>query len=83
MTENMFVVVNHNGLKFLAETKTNYMLPIVDVHIIDKQGVEYDISNILIEGNDVMYIVIKEDYENYISNFTARELIDTLREEKK
>ena len=59
------------------------MVNIVDVHIIDKQGVEYDISNILIEGNDVMYIVIKEDYENYISNFTARELIDTLREEKK
>lgn len=34
MTENMFVVVNHNGMKFLAETKTNYMLPIVDMEAL-------------------------------------------------
>ena len=29
MTENMFIVVNHEGgMQFLAETKTNYLLPI-------------------------------------------------------
>lgn len=56
----------------------NVMVNPVDIYIIDKQGVEYDISNIIVKGNDVMYVVIKEDYENYISNFSAMELIDTL-----
>lgn len=31
MTKNMFVVVKHeSGTPFLAETKTNYLLPIAD-----------------------------------------------------
>jgi hypothetical protein len=31
MTKNMFIVVKHeNGTLFLAETKTNYLLPIAD-----------------------------------------------------
>ena len=31
MTDKPFVVVNRNGMKFLGETKTNYLLPFADI----------------------------------------------------
>lgn len=53
----------------------------LDVNIIDLKGNEYEINSIHMEGNDVMYIVIKTPYEHYISKRNARELIEKVKDE--
>ena len=54
---------------------------VFDVNIIDLNGTEYDINSILMDGNDVMYIVIKEPHEHYISKRKARELVERVKDE--
>ena len=46
----------------------------VDVHIIDLQGNKYDVNSILVDGNDVVTLVIKKPNEEYITKRKAREL---------
>lgn len=46
----------------------------VDVYIIDLQGNKYDMNSILVDGNDVVTLVIKKPNEEYISKRKAREL---------
>ena len=39
---------------------------VMDIIIVDLQGIEYDINDIRVEGNDVMTIRIKKPSEDYI-----------------
>lgn len=39
---------------------------VMDIIIVDLQGIEYDINDIRAEGNDVVTIRIKKQSEDYI-----------------
>mgnify|MGYP003292522775 CR=1 FL=1 len=47
------------------------MSNIMDIHIYDLQGNEYDINNINIQGNDSIEIIIKKPNEEYKPLSTA------------
>lgn len=55
------------------------MVDCMDVNIIDLHGNEYNINSILINGNDDIILVIKEEHEDYISKRKARELVDKVK----
>lgn len=48
----------------------------LDVFIINLEGNEYEINSIHTEGNDGLYLVIKEPHQDYITKRKARELIE-------
>lgn len=39
---------------------------VMDIHIVDLEGVEYDINDIAVEGNDYIRIRIKKPSQKYI-----------------
>jgi len=45
---------------------SGYHVNIVDVRIVDLQGNEYDINDIVVSGNDFVSIRIKRQGEEYI-----------------
>ena len=51
---------------------------ITDINIIDLDGRVYDINHIIVQGNDVINIVIKKPSEAYTSKRVARELVDEI-----
>ena len=57
------------------------MVNCLDVNIIDLEGNEYDINSIHMDGNDIMYLVIKKPHQHYISKRKARELIEKVNDE--
>ena len=52
------------------------MVNMMDIHIIDINGEEYDINSIHIDGNDVLSIVVKKSGEDYVSRRVGREIVD-------
>ena len=56
------------------------MVHCLDVNIIDLEGTEYDINSIHMDGNDIMYLVIKKPQQHYISKRKARELIENVND---
>lgn len=52
------------------------MVNVMDVNIIDIHGNVYDINSIHINGNDVLSIVVKRSYEDYVSQRSGREIVD-------
>lgn len=62
--KNIFVQVDHHGMKFLAETKTNYLLPIADT-----KGMCI-LMNYIIRNGDIPNVDTngwwnKEEFEDY------------------
>lgn len=57
------------------------MVNCLDINIIDLEGNGYDINSIHMDGNDVMYLVIKKPRQHYISKRKARELIENVNED--
>lgn len=45
---------------------SNYHTNIMDIRIVDLQGNEYDINDIVVSGNDFISIRIKKPSEDYI-----------------
>ena len=45
---------------------TKHNINILDVRIVDLQGQEYDINDIMVSGNDFISIRIKKPSEDYI-----------------
>ena len=46
---------------------SGYNVNVMDIRIVDLQGQEYDINDIVVSGNDFISIRIKKPSEDYIS----------------
>ena len=68
--ENLFRVVNHQGgMKFLAETKTNYILPVVDMDAL------CILLNYVLRNGDIPHVDTggwwkKEEFKKYLEEDT-------------
>lgn len=70
MTEKPFAVVHRNGMKFLAERKTNYLLPVASVEamciLLNYVYINKDIPNVDTVGwekREEMQEYLREDKE--------------------
>lgn len=56
-----------NSLLFMEEFgMSGYNVNVMDIRIVDLQGQEYDINDIVVSGNDFISIRIKKPSEDYI-----------------
>ena len=53
----------------------------LDINIVDLEGKEYEINSFHMDGNDVVYVVVKKPQQHYITKRKARELIEKVKDE--